>query len=264
MHAVLQNGEWDVEAVFDVGHDGWDNRLIVDSQNRVHMSAIDPEQFGGVWVEYYYQDESGEWQVESVGSGPQTYQFATSIAVDPNGVPHITYFEQSKNDLVMATRDGGDWTKEIVDAEGDAGLFSSLIIGDDGRYHVSYLMKAATFGAVKYATRGLDDSEWAVTEIDRLDDLAYGFVGARNVTSLALDTQGCPWIAYSDEKHLKLAVWDGSEWGMTTVVNAGDKTMGQLVSLGLDPDDQPHIAYFEITAKSPINGVIKYTKGTPG
>ena len=138
------------------------------------------------------------------------------------------------------------------------------MIGADGRYHVSYVLKGAGFGAFKCATRGPDDSEWELTEIDRLSNLTYGFVGARNITSLALDSEGRPWIAYSDEKQLMLAVWDGSEWGKTTVVDAGDKTLGQLVSLGLDPDDQPHIAYFEVTAKGSLNGVIKYAKGTPG
>ncbi|MDA1349126.1 MAG: hypothetical protein O3A47_09725 [Chloroflexi bacterium] len=264
VHAVLKDGEWKVEAVFDVGHDGWDNRLIVDAQGRVHMSAIDPVEFGGSGVEYYFQDDSGKWEVEQVDSGPQTYKYATSVAVDPNGAPHITYFDQSRNDLVLASRNDGDWTKETVDSEGDSGLFSSLVIGADGRYHVSYLFKGATFGAFKYATRGPDDTEWVVTEIDRLNNLKYGFVGARNITSLALDSEGRPWITYSDEKHLKLAVWDGSEWGISTVVDAGSKTQGQLVSLGLDADDQPHIAYFEVTNKSPLDGVIKYAKGTPG
>ena len=54
-HAVLaaSGGDWDVEAVFDNGHDGWDNRVTVDAQGRPHMSAIDPEEFGGPGVEYY-------------------------------------------------------------------------------------------------------------------------------------------------------------------------------------------------------------------
>ena len=233
VHAVFTGSGWEVESVFDVGHDGWDNRLVVDAQGRVHMSAIDPEQFGGIGVEYYFQDDAGEWQVESIGSGPQTYQFAASIAVNPQGVPHITYFEQSKNDLVLASRTDGEWTMEIVDGEGDAGLFSALVIGADGRFHVSYLLRGETFGAVKYATRGPDDAEWELAEIDRLTDVKYGFTGARNITSIALDSDGRPSIAYSDEKQLKLAIWDGSRWESATLVEAGDKPFGQLVSLAI-------------------------------
>ena len=85
VYAVLRNGEWEVEAAFDQGHDGWDNRLTVDSNGRPHMSGIDPEEFNGNGVEYYHLNEAGEWVVEGVGSGALTYKYATSVAVDPEG-----------------------------------------------------------------------------------------------------------------------------------------------------------------------------------
>ncbi len=93
--------------------------------------------------------------------------------------------------------------------------------------------------------------------------LAFGFVGARNITSLALDGEGNPWIAYSDEKRLNLAVWDGSDWKIDSVVDAGSKTLGQLVSLKLDSQGRPHIAYFEVSSKGPLSGTVKYALGTP-
>ena len=96
-----------------------------------------------------------------------------------------------------------------------------------------------------------------------LDKLTFGFVGARNITSLALDDQGNPWIAFSDEKKLELAVWDGSDWKTTTVVEAGSKVLGQLVSLKLDSSGNPHITYFEVTKKGPLDGIVMYAKGTP-
>lgn len=116
---------------------------------------------------------------------------------------------------------------------------------------------------VKYATKGPDDSTWEIRDVDTLGQLTFGFVGARNITSLALDGEGNPWIAYSDERVLMLALWNGSEWQLERVVEAGPQPLGQLVSLKLDSKDQPHIAYFEVSNKRPLAGRVKYAKGTP-
>ncbi len=102
-----------------------------------------------------------------------------------------------------------------------------------------------------------------ISQVDTLDKLSFGFHGARNITSLAIDREGKPWIAYSDEKKLKLAVWNGSVWDIQTVVDAGSKTLGQLVSMKLDTQDRPHIAYFEVTKAGPLEGKVKYALGTP-
>ena len=263
-YAVLKDDGWSVQAIFDEGHDGWDNRVAVDSQGRPYISAIDPEDFGGNGVEYYHQDGPGNWVVESVGTGPLTYKYATSIALDPQGNPHITYFDQGNKDLALASREDGEWNISMVDSDGDTGLFPSLLIDEDGRYHISYLQRTSpTSGIVKYATRGPDDPVWEIRQVDTLNKLTFGFVGARNITSVALDSEGTPWIAYSDEKKLKLAIWRGSQWQTETVVDAGLKTLGQLVSLKLDSSGHPHIAYFQVTNKRPLEGRIKYVKGTP-
>ena len=263
-YAVLENGEWSVDTLFDEGHDGWDNRIVVDASGRPHISAIDPEEFGGNGVEYYRQDASGEWVVESLGTGPLTYKYATSVAIDPEGNAHITYYDQKDNDLALASRGSSGWEISKVDTEGDTGLFASLLIDEGGRYHISYLQKTSgTSGVVKYATKAASDAAWDIAEIDTLSKLAFGFIGARNITSVMVDGAGNPWIAYSDEKLIKLAVWNGLDWEIGTVVDAGLETLGQLVSLKLDSEDQPHIAYFIVTNKGPLEGRVKYAKGTP-
>jgi hypothetical protein len=264
-YAVLRGGEWSVEAAFDEGHDGWDNRITTDDQGRPHMSAIDPEDFGGDGVEYYAQDDSGEWIVESIGSGPVTYKYGTSIAVDPQGNPHITYYDQQEEDLVLASRGASEWTISTVDGEGDTGLFSSFVIDETGRFHVSYLQRTSIVsGVVKYATKAPGDTAWEVRDVHTLDRLTFGTVGARNITSVSVDSRGNPWITYSDEKTLRLAIWTGSRWQIEAVVeDAGLQTLGQLVSLKLDSQDQPHIAYFQVTSQRPPEGIVKYARGTP-
>ena len=155
------------------------------------MSAIYPKEFGGSGVEYYSINASGQWMVEKVGTVPLTYQFATSIAIDPQGAPHITFYTQDTNDLALASGTGAGWTINIVDDDGDTGRFASLVIDEEGRFHISYTQRGDGASAVvKYATRGPADTGWDISDVGTLDSLTYGFVGARNITSLALDSQG--------------------------------------------------------------------------
>ena len=262
VYAVLRNGEWTAKAIADPGHDGWDNRIAIDAQGRPHISAIDPVEFGGDGLEYYRLDPNGDWTVEQVGSGPLTYKYATSIAIDPDGNPHITYFGQDESDLVLASRGPNGWTLERVDTEGESGLFSSLVIDEAGRFHVSYLQRISPSRAVvKYATRAAGDAQWELRTVDRLDAMRFGFTGARNSTSLALDGQGNPWIAFSDEAVMMLARWDGTGWQTSTVAEAGARPFGQQVSLKLDASDVPHIAFFEVTNTRQLDGVVKYALG---
>jgi hypothetical protein len=200
--------------MLDEGRDGWDTRITVDAQGRPHISAIDPVEFDGAGVEYYYRDDAGKWTVESVGSAPLTYKWATSIAVDPAGNPHISYYEGKSKNLLLVSRDAG-WSISTIDSDGDTGLFASLVIDGEGCFHLSYLQRESpSSGVIKYATRGLGETEWEILPVDTLDNLEFGFLGARNITSVVVDSQGDPWIVYSDEKVLRLAIWAGSGWGL--------------------------------------------------
>jgi hypothetical protein len=228
------------------------------------MSAIDPKDFGGSGLEYYRQDDSGEWVVESVGTGPLTYQYATSIAIHPDGTAHITYYDQNENDLALASRDDSGWSITAVDSEGDTGMFSSLVIDGDGRFHVSYFQKTGdNSGMVRYATRGPEDPSWETRTVGELHKLVFGHIGARNITSMALDSKGNPWIAYTDEKSVMLAAWDGSTWKIDMVIDAGSADLGQLVLLELDSQDRPHLVYFEVTNKRKLDGTVMYALGIP-
>ncbi len=263
-HAVRQDASWAVEPLANRGHDGWDARLVFDANGALHASAVDPLDFNGRGVEYYLLTPDGALVVEAVGSAPQTYRFATAIALGPDGEPRISYFDLNASRLRLATRAGpGDWTLETVDDAAGTGAFSSLKIDPKGGLHLSYFESDggpafADAGRIKYAFRPNPDAPWRIEVIDRLDQVFSGFTGARNLTSLALDSAGNPWVAYSDESVLKLARFDGQNWQIQTVVEAGERPLGQLVSLVLDADDRPHLSYHEVTNKDPLDGIVFY------
>ena len=263
VYAVRAEGDWSAAPVRDQGHDGWDNRITTGADGRPHMAAVDPVEFGGQGVEYYSLDADGNWQVEDIGSGPQTYQFGVSVAVAPDGAPYITYYSQQERDLAIAVRTDTGWDIEFVERDGDVGLFSELLIDKTGRFHVSYLLRTgSSSGIVRYATRASAEDPWTISDIDELDAIVIGQVGARNITSVAVDSRGAPWVAYSDTAELHVARLDGSKWRTQRVARSGDQPLGQLVSLGIDGDDALHIAYFEGRSPGPI-GTVKYAKGTP-
>jgi hypothetical protein len=256
---------WTHQTLGDGGHDGWDTRLVIDDSGVLHAVGIDPSEFNGDGVEYYRVDTDGTVTVEDVGSGPLTYKFAVSVDADSSGVPYVTYYDQSANDLILATNSGGDWTRETVDSDGDAGQFAEVVIDDNDRLHISYATQTGSDTAViKYATRGAGESAWTIREVDTLSDLFYGFEGAREITSIKVDSASNSWIAYSDEVNLKLAVWDGNAFRVETITTAQERgpKLGQLVSLEVDANDVAHVATFEVTAAGPLNGNVLYFQGT--
>lgn len=260
--ALGLDGQWKRKTLFDRGHDGWDTRLFIDDNGIVHVSGIDPEEFGGSGVEYYRLDsDSAEAVVEQVGSGPLTYRWATSVTADNDGRAYVTYYDQAQNDLVVAVRDGGDWTRETVDSVGNAGVFNDIMVGPDGRLHVSYVtLGNGSNGTVKYATRGADESEWAITDIADLSSITLGFEGARNITAIDVAPDGNPWIAFGDESRTSLAVFDGTDWAIEDIEISNDQ--GLQVSLAIDSDGKPHIGFFRLNSRGPLDGVIRYAVGT--
>ncbi len=258
VHSYLNASTWVNDRIQNPGHDGWDNHIVIDANNHPRTSSVDPADFNGDGVEYAVFDGSN-WQVEAIGSAKIEYANATSLAVDQQGAPHITYYNNVTRQLKYAKKIAGTWQITTIDSMGDAGRFSSLCLDAADIPHISYYQHLGdSAGIVKYARK--NGSGWDISHIDTLHNVYIGFAGARNMTSLALDAQGNPHVSYGDEKVLKLAKWDGVLWRRETVLDVSTTPiiLGQLTSLKLDQKSDPHIAYYEVTNKSPLTGVVKY------
>lgn len=261
--AVFRDGSWDVNAVRSNGHDGWDNRVFVDAQGNPHISAIDPREFGGVGVKYYGFNGTS-WEVEDIGGPSISYAGGTSLALDDQGNPHIVYFNDRNNELHYAVKSAGTWSITTVDG-GGAGLYPDIVLDADGTPHLSYIEGAESGDLVlKYAV--LQDGAWQVTELDRTNALVIdknlGGKGARNLTSIVLDSEGNPIISYSDEDVMKVAYFDGAEWRTETIATAGDDPFAQITSLRVGADGTLYLAYALVTDTRPLEGEIWYASGT--
>jgi len=90
----------------------------------------------------------GGWIIQPVDS-EGTVGHYTSIALDSQGYPHISYRVWIKDDLKYARWDGTDWIIQTVDSEGDVGRFTSIALDSSDYPHISYYDD--TNGDLKYA-----------------------------------------------------------------------------------------------------------------
>jgi len=257
-YAERIDGTWSIESVNDDGHDGWDTTIAIGPDGVVRAAGVDPEQFGStVGVEYYELGDGG-WDVVEIGSGPVAYEFNVSLAIDPaTGQPALTYYDTTAMDLKYASQGSGGWSIASVDTDGDVGRYSSLAFDADGTPHISYIrLDTSTSGRVRYATRAGD--AWVTDDVATLEDLRTGHTGTRRNTAVAIAPDGTPQIVYSDESVVKQAVAVDGGWETSSIVTAGDRPLGQLVSFRLDDAGTTHLAIFEVTNESPLTGVVAY------
>ncbi len=165
---------WELVVVADEGHDGWDNSIVIDADGNWHTI-----------------------RVVQVGSGPVDYEFGTSIQLGKDGSPGIVYFDTEEEQLEYARLGSSGWSVEVVDGEGDAGRYPSLAYDPQGNPHIAYYVALSdTSGLVRHAWR--EGRAWQVEDVDALDDIRMGRVGARKITALAISQAGVLHLAYAD------------------------------------------------------------------
>ena len=248
--AIGNGNAWGLSRTSDIGHDGWDNSIVVDENNVIHTSSIDPSGFRGNGLEYA-RFQGASWRVEEVGSGPIMYANATSLALDSEGGLFISYFDDGEGTLKLASKASDSWGIETIDNSTASGRFSSIFINSEDDIFISYYKDN---GEVRLAS--CINESWSIKTIDKLDNVEIGFLGARNLTSIDGfgDVIG---IAYADKSIVKLARLENGEETIEQVAEASNRDFGQIVSMKFDKVGIPHISYSDLDA-SGQNGNILY------
>lgn len=80
-----------------------------------------------------------------------------------------------------------------------------------------------------------------------LDGVALGSTDARRNSALAIDGDGRPHVAFSDQSPLGYAVRTDAGWKIEDIVQQGDRALGQQVSFGSTRTRSPT----SLSSKSP-------------
>jgi hypothetical protein len=176
----------------------------------------------------------------------------TSIAVGPDGIPVVSYFDQTAGSLKFARCASAACTalttRTIEDHPSDTvGNFSSIAVPADGLPVISY--HNATAGTLKVAKCVAPDCSLG-TIITTVDDPVKS-VGA--YSSLALGTDGFPVISYSEgtKGSLRVAKCVNAACTGTSVITTVDDPpghqLGAFTSIDIGADGFPVISYMDDT-----------------
>lgn len=175
------------------------------------------------------------------------------LAVDAQGIVHISYYDEDAGSLMHATNAGGRWTTEVIAGKGLAGSANSIAVDSQGKVHMSYVgAERDGYGDLMYATD--EGGSWSSIVVD--DGYVTGY------TSIAVDSLDHIHISYHtghdyDNDSLKYATNAGGSWSVERV----DTGMsGYYNAIAVDPQGNVHIISYAGVGGMPL----KYSTNAGG
>jgi len=80
---------------------------------------------------------TAQWQIQTVDSGGGVGHY-TSLALDSAGNPHISYFDDTNENLKYTYHDGAAWQIQTADSGAFVGRHTSLALDSGDNPHISY------------------------------------------------------------------------------------------------------------------------------
>ncbi|MEN3046997.1 MAG: Ig-like domain-containing protein [Candidatus Hydrothermales bacterium] len=247
---LLHSFVWQVYPVDVQGVVGKYSSIAVDELNRIHISYYDSTN-GNLKYALY---DGNIWKFETVdgiGSGNPNVGKWTSIAIGPNNLPHIAYYDVTNTNLKYAHFNGTNWVIETVDGAGTAvGQYTSIFVDQNGIPHISYF--DATNTALKYAYKVT--TNWIIETVDNSADVG-------RFTSISGDLSGIIHISYNDRTNnsLKYAYGTYGNWNIQSVIS---NQYGSYTSLALGLNNTPFISHRKYGGGGSEGLVLSFRSGT--
>ncbi len=186
---------------------------------------------------------SENWFFETVDTEGYNGRY-TSIDVDSNKYPHISYCREDNDGYVKyAFWNGTQWkiyTLDFGSGGTNSNVMTTSIILDENDYpHIAYSKPP---NLVNYTY--WDGNQWNYSIVYEGSGI-YGSVG------IDLDSNGFPHISYCDGYgicYIRYAYWNGSQW-INEIVDSS-RYCGIHNSIKIDSNNCPHIAYIKTSEKS--------------
>ena len=215
--------------------------LVLDSKQHPHISY---PQYGK--LRYAYWDGS-TWRKQTIPVPAKNITFYTSISLDANDDPSISYYEVAAASgiellrLRVVTWNRSFWEVRTVDSDNGSGKFNSLAIDSAGRPHVAYANVTYQNSSLRYAR--WNGKAWNNEILE-----GAGVPGTyRQAVTLILDKHDVPHIAYSDvlDRIVKYATQFDGKWRIEAVEPVGAIAYPDRNGLALDEHDTPYISYYD-------------------
>ena len=215
--------------------------LVLDSKQRPHISY--PE-YGLTKLTHAYWDGSS-WQKQLIEVPSRYIAYDTSISLDLNDNPSITFYDyvgptdDEYRRLRMVTWNSSVWEVVTVDGDHGSGKFNSTAVDSSGRPHVAYGNVDPERASLRYAR--LDRTGW------RHDILESGYSGSWQAVIIIVDKHDIPHIAYSDvvNRVIKYATQVNGKWQIQAVDTVGKVAFPDHDGLALDEQGVPYISYYD-------------------
>jgi len=194
-YAYQDSSGWHKQVVYSAIDMAGDCSLKLDANGYPHIA------FWGVQGDspkYTYKDASG-WHSETIDH--HEYGGSVSLVLGKNGFPHVAYFTVSSGDdgPKYAYKDALGWHAESLGMGDLGGSDSSLALDSNDNLRLSFVyLRNLSDGSLAYASK--DSFVWDIEIIDAEGDVD-------GATSLALDADGNPHIAYGSDLKLKQAYY---------------------------------------------------------
>ncbi|RMD96994.1 MAG: hypothetical protein D6812_16065 [Deltaproteobacteria bacterium] len=184
----------------------------------------------------------------------------TSLAIDPEGSPHIAFHDGTNGTIGYATFEGCDWMVETIASDGgfEGTNTTDLVLSEGGIPYVFFYDAASA--SVRVAAR--EEGVWQVMAIDgEPARLAEG--------SLRFGPDGLLRAAYGlqaeDHTTLKLATLGTSGWSVTSVMRGGGNAeVGRYPTLRFDGAGRPRIMFLATNPPVLTTETTSTTQGVEG
>jgi hypothetical protein len=214
--------------------------MALDSHQHPHVAFLDGQ------LKYAHWDGTN-WKTEALQVGAKLIEYYTSIALDSEDHPMITYYEVLSNsspDYTLRLRsvkfNGQSWEVSTIDRGLGSGKFNSMAIGKDGVPQIAYANVHDETAGLRYARR--NGKLWESTMLEGIEHPHFMFS-----IKMVVDSENIPHITYTDPgtAEVKYGRVRSGKWQIQVADRLAGVGFPDRNGIALDDEGNPYISYYD-------------------